>query len=79
MQETPVRFLGQEDPLEKRWLSTSGFLGFPVAQTVKNVADVGDLGSSMGWEDPWRRAWQPTPYTYLEDFHGQKSLVGYSS
>ena len=27
MQETPVRFLGQEDPLEKGWLPTPVFLG----------------------------------------------------
>lgn len=20
----------------------------------------GDLGSTLGWEGPWRRAWQPT-------------------
>ena len=29
MQETPVWFLGQEDPLEKDRLPTPVFLGFP--------------------------------------------------
>ena len=27
---------------------------------------------------PWRRAWHPTPYSCLENPHGQRSLVGYS-
>ena len=26
---------------------------------------------------PWRRAWQSTPYSCLENPHGQRSLVGY--
>ena len=25
----------------------------------------------------WRRAWQPTPVVLPEEFHGQRSLVGY--
>ena len=27
---------------------------------------------------PWRRAWQPTPVLLHGEFHGQRSLVGYS-
>ena len=27
---------------------------------------------------PWRRAWQPTPVFSPGEFHGQRSLVGYS-
>ena len=26
----------------------------------------------------WRRRWQPTPVFLPEEFHGQRSLVGYS-
>ena len=26
----------------------------------------------------WRREWQPTPVFLPEEFHGQRSLVGYS-
>ena len=33
---------------------------------------------SLGWEDPWRRKWQPTPVFLLGESHGQRSLVGYS-
>ena len=27
---------------------------------------------------PWGRAWQPTPVFLLREFHGERSLVGYS-
>ena len=27
---------------------------------------------------PWRTAWQPTPMFLPGEFHGQRSLVGYS-
>ena len=37
MQETPVRFLHQEDPLEKGWATHSSILGASlVPQLVKN-------------------------------------------
>ena len=29
MQETPVQFLAQEDPMEKGWATYSSILGFP--------------------------------------------------
>ena len=29
MQETPVRFLGQEDPVETGWATHSGIFGLP--------------------------------------------------
>ena len=28
---------------------------------------------------PWRRKWQPTPVFLPGEFHGQRSLVGYSA
>ena len=54
MQETPVRFLGREDPLEKG-------LGYPVqhswaslaAQLVKNLPAMRETWvRSLGWGDP---------------------------
>ena len=33
---------------------------------------------SLGWEDPCRQAWQPTPIFSPGESHGQSSLVGYS-
>ena len=43
-----------------------------------SVYNVGDLGSILGWEIPWRRKWQPTPVLLPGKSHGWKSLVGYS-
>ena len=36
------------------------------------------LVPSLGGEDSWRRACQPTPVFLPEEAHGQRSLVGYS-
>ena len=30
---------------------------------------------SLGWKDPWRRAWQSTPAFLPGESHGQRSLV----
>ena len=50
-----------------------------VAQTVKILPAIWENWvRSLGWEDPWRRAWQPTPVFLPGELHGQKSLVGYS-
>ena len=49
MQETPVRFLGWEDPLEKGRVPTPVFLGFPCGSAGKESAcNLGDLGSIPG-------------------------------
>ena len=32
----------------------------------------------LGWEDPQRREWQPTPAFLPGELHGQRSLAGYS-
>ena len=41
-----------------------------------NVGDRRDAGSTPGWEDPWRRAWQPTPVFLPGESRGRRSLVG---
>ena len=33
---------------------------------------------SLGQEDPWGREWQPTPVSLPGEFHGQRSLAGYT-
>ena len=49
MQETPLRFLGPEDPLEKEQATTPVFLGFPCGSAGKeSTGNVGDLGSIPG-------------------------------
>ena len=54
MQETPVKFLGREDPLEKGKSTHSSLLGLPlVAQLVKNPPAMRETWvRSLGWEDP---------------------------
>ena len=54
MQETPVRFLGQEDPLEKGQATHSSIPGASlVAQLVKHLPAMRETWvRSLGWEDP---------------------------
>ena len=60
-------------PLQFSW-------SFLVAQMVKNPPAVQETWvQSLGWEDPWRRAWQPTPVFLPGESHGQRSLVAYGS
>ena len=49
-----------------------------VAQMVKNLPAMRETWvCSLGWEDPWRREWQPTP-AFLPGESPQRSLAGYS-
>ena len=57
-------------------------MGFPGDSTGKESAcqcrrhrDVGSIPEGI----PWGRKWQPTPVVLSGKFHGQSSLVGYSS
>ena len=53
MQETPVQFLGQEDPLRRDMLLTPVFLGFPGGSDGKeSTCNEGDLGLIPRLEDP---------------------------
>ena len=38
---------------------------------------VRDVSWIPGWEEPWRRAWQPTLVFLPREPHGQRNLVGY--
>ena len=52
---------------------------FPGASDSKESAcNAGDPGVFPGSEDPWRRESLPTPVFLPGEFHGQRSLVGYS-
>ena len=50
-----------------------------VAQMKKNLSAVRRPGFNP-WigKMPWRREWLPTPVFLPGEFHGQRSLVGYS-
>ena len=59
------------------------FQGFPGGSVVKNLlakaGDTGDVGSIPRWgRSPRERKWQPTPVFLPGEFHGQRSLGGYS-
>ena len=50
-----------------------------VAQRVKRLPARWETRvQSLGWEDPWRRKWQPTPVLLPGKSHGWRSLAGYS-
>ena len=50
-----------------------------VAQKVKSLLQCRRPGfNTCVRKIPWRRQWLPTPI-FLPEFHGQKSLAGYSS
>ena len=76
MQETPVRFLGREDLLEKGWATLSSILGLPCGSSGnESTCNVGDLG----WEDPLEKgkATLPTPVFWPGEFHGLYSPWGH--
>ena len=57
-------------------------LGFPGGTSGKEPACQCRRHQSWVWslsqEDPWRRAWQPTPVFLPGESHGQRSLMGYN-
>ena len=69
MQETPVQFLGREDPWRRDRLPTPVFFGFPCGSVGKESAcNVGDLGpnSGLGWY-PEEGKGYPLQYSGLEN------------
>ena len=75
MQETPVRFLGQEDLLEKGKVTHSSLLGLPYGSSGKESAcDWGDLGSIPGLgRSPGEGKGYPLQYSGLENSVGKES------
>ena len=67
-QETPVRFVGQEDPWRRNRLPTPVFLGFPVAQLVKNPPAMRETWvPSLCWEDPLEKGTATHSFSGLEN------------
>ena len=56
--------------------------GFPSGSAVKNLPAMLELQEAPvdAWVEkiPWRREWQLTPVFLPGEFHGQRSLAGYS-
>ena len=69
MQETPVRFLGQEDPLRRDRLPTQVFLGCPGGSADKeSTCNAGDLGSVPQFgRSPGEGNGYPLQYSGLEN------------
>ena len=68
LQETPIRFLGREDPLEKA-LATPVFLHFPCGSAGKvSACNAGDLDSIPGLgRSPGEGKGYPLQYSGLEN------------
>ena len=49
-----------------------------VIQMVKNLPAVLETLDPQAKKIPWRRQWLPTPVFSPGEFHGHRSLVGYS-
>ena len=62
MQETHIRFLGREDPLEKGMATHFSILAWRILKWVAM---------------PFSRGWQPTSVFLPGESHGQRRLVGY--
>ena len=74
MQETWVQSLGWEDPLEEGLATHSSILAWRIPM---------DRGAwqapvFLPGESPWREELGRLQYSYLENPHGERSLVGYS-
>ena len=51
-----------------------------MAHMVKNLPAMWETKvQSLSWEDPLQKEWQSTPGLVPREFHGQRSLMGYSS
>ena len=46
---------------------------------LDGIIDSVDMSLSKLREIVWRRKWQPTPVFLTGEFHGKKSLAGYSA
>ena len=72
MQETPVQFLGGEEPPEKGEATHSSCWASLVAQPVKNPSAMQERPgfNPWVWKIPWRREQLPTPVFWPGEFHG---------
>ena len=80
MWETPVRFLGWEEPYRRDRPPTPVFLGFPGDSDGKeSTCKAGVLGLITGLgRFPGGGHGHPLQYSSLENLYGQMSLTGYS-
>ena len=54
-------------------------MGFPASSDGKeSTCNAGDGFNPWVGKIPWKREWPPTPVFLPGEFHGQRSLAGYS-
>ena len=78
MQETPVRFLGREDHLEKGQATHSSILRLPLWLSWERICLQCGQPAFDPWvgKIPWRRERLPTPVFWPGEFHGLYSSWG---
>ena len=78
MWETWVQSLGWEDAQEEG-IATHSNRASLVSQKVKNLPAIWEIRvESWVGKIHWRREWLSTPVFWPGEFHGQRSLAGYS-
>ena len=77
MQETLFNSWVRKIPWRRDRLPTPEFLGFPGGSGKESTCNGGDLGLIPGLGRSPGRHGSPFQYSYLENPHGQRSLVGY--
>ena len=79
MQETPVQFLGWEDPPGEGIVYPSQYFGASLmTQLVKNLLAMWDTWvRSLGWEDPLEKEKATHSRFWPREFHGQYSPWGH--
>ena len=79
MEESPTWVFLRKGRLE---LSKLHWRASQMAQQVMNLpaneGDIRDVRSIPGSGSPLEEKWQPTPAFLPREFHGQRSLAGYS-
>ena len=67
------------DSINYKYSCNGGILGFPGGSLVKNLPAVQETRvRSLGWEDPLEKEMLSTLVFLPGEFHGQRSLAGYS-
>ena len=67
------------DSINCKYSCNGGILGFPGGSLVKNLPAVQETRvRSLGWEDPLEKEMLSTLVFLPGEFHGQRSLAGYS-
>ena len=77
IQETPVQSQGREDLLMKGMANHSGILELPWWLRICLQCRRLEFDPWVG-KIHWRMEWLPTPVSLPGEFHGQRSLAGYS-